>query len=260
LVQEGDETLYYRSTQPECEDLTGPAGRRFAQRLIEEGLEGWVLRNNQTIVVPNTMNDSRWFRASYLPEQERSVIALPISLERIEASGVYLLAHKQPGHFTNSDIPLLEAATTQIGMAIENALLFKNQSKRSVQLSLIHEVGQAATSILNLDVMLRTVVQAIRRCFGFNSVCIHLYNPVTQLVELRASATSDYLEAVPHETPVTHKLQQGLIGWSAATNKTILVNDVTQDPRYIATDDNKETRAELCVPITLGVKTIGVLD
>lgn len=258
LIQEGDETMYYRSTQPGCEELTGPVGRRFAQRLLKDGLEGWVLRHNQAAILPNTLTDSRWFRAAYLPEQQYCVAALPITLERVQARGVYLLGHHEPGRFSQTDIPLLEAVITQIGLAIENALLFKNQSERSVQLSLINEVSQAATSILNLDVMLATVVQAIQRSFAFYSVAIHLYNQDSQLIELRARTTADRRSLGPNSL-TTHRLRQGLIGWSVATSKTILANDVTQDPRYIATE-RKEVRSELCVPITLGVKTIGVLD
>lgn len=260
LVQEGDETIYYRSTQPGREELIGLTGRRFAQRLLKDGLEGWVLRHNQAVVLANTMNDSRWFRASYLPDEEHCVIALPFALERVGARGVYLVGHKQPGFFTKDDVALLEAVIIQISMAIENAMLFKNQSERSVQLSLINEVSRAATSILNLDVMLRTVVQAIRRSFGFYNVSIHLYSSVTHLVELRARDTLDRFSLTAPIPHLTHKLRQGLIGWSAATNKTIVANDVAQDPRYIANKNNKEVRAELCVPIRLGTKTIGVLD
>ena len=260
LVQEGDETIYYRSTQPGREELTGLTGRRFAQRLLKDGLEGWVLRHNQPVVIANTMNDSRWFRASYLPDQEHCVVALPFFLERVGARGVYLIGHEQPGYFTKEDVALLEAVIIQIGMAIENGMLYKNQSERSVQLSLINEVSQAATSILNLDVMLRTVVQAIRRSFGFYSVSIHLYNQATHLVELRARDTLDRYSLTAPIPHLTHKLRQGLIGWSVATNKTILANDVAQDPRYIFNKNNKEVRAELCVPVTLGTKTIGVLD
>ncbi|NJN99438.1 MAG: GAF domain-containing protein [Anaerolineales bacterium] len=260
LVQEGDEAIYYRSTQPGREELIGLAGRRFAHRLLKDGVEGWVLRHNQAVIINNTMNDSRWFRASYLPEEEHCVIALPFTLERVGAKGVYLIGHKQPGYFSKDNVPLMEAVIIQIGMAIENAMLFKNQSERSVQLSLINEVSRAATSILNLDVMLRTVVQAIRRSFGFYNVSIHLYSPATHLVELRARDTLDRFSLTAPIPPVTHKLRQGLIGWSAATNKTIVANDITQDPRYIANKSNKEVRAELCVPIRLGTKTIGVLD
>ncbi len=260
LVQERDETVYYRSTVPGCEELVGPAGRHFAQRLLNEGLEGWVLDHNQTVIIPNTMEDERWFRASYLPAVEQSVVALPFTLERVEARGAYLLGCRQPGYFTRNDIPLLEGALTQIGLAIENALLFKNQSERSVQLALINEVSRAATSILNLDVMLRTVVEAIRRSFAFYSISVHLYDPATEQVELRAKVTSDQYGPVSHGKIVRHELREGLIGRSAASKKTILANDVTQEPGYVAKGDIKEVRSELCIPITLGVKIIGVLD
>ena len=261
LIQEGDETVYYRSTQPGREELTGPAGRRFAQRLLQDGLEGWVLRHNQAVTLANTMTDSRWFRASYLPDQENCVVALPITLERVEARGVFQIGQHRVGHFTQKDLPLLKAVTHQISMAIENAMLFKNQSERSIQLSLINEVGQAATSILNLDAMLRTVVQAIHRSFAFYMVSIHLYHPPTKTVELRALAASDrYHPSGPANAPVTHKLREGLIGWTIAANKTILANDVTRDPRYLFDNSNREVRSELCVPITMGTKPIGVLD
>jgi len=261
LIQEGNEIIYYRSTEPGREELTGPAGVHFAQRLLNDGLEGWVLRHNQVAVLPDNTKDSRWFQASYQPHEPYSVVVLPIMLQRVEARGVYLIGHRQTDHFTEDHVPLLRAAVTQIGMAIENALLFKNQSERSIQLSLINKVSQAATSILNLDVMLRTVVQAISRSFAFHSVSIHLYNAHTRQVQLKARVGPNRQVFIPplSETPETHELREGLIGWSAATNRTIVANDVTQDPRYLNPNNNTEVRAELCVPIKLGIKTIGVL-
>jgi signal transduction histidine kinase len=222
------------------------------------------MRHNQAALLPNTIYDSRWFRASYLPDKAYCVLALPINLERVNARGVYLIGcNRGAGRSTNYDLSLLEAAVTQIGMAIENAILFKNQAERSIQLSLINEVSQAATSILNLDVMLRTVVKAIRRTFAFHNVAIHLYNPQTNWIELRAKATGSHYSHMappPPEEVITHRLRQGLIGWAVATNKTILANDVTKDPRYIFSPHDKEVRSELCIPIALSVKTIGVLD
>jgi signal transduction histidine kinase len=108
--------------------------------------------------------------------------------------------------------------------------------------------------------MLRTVVQAIRASFACYSVAIHLYNSDANMVELQAIATSDRRGLGEEEQAKTHKLRQGLIGWSVATNKTILVNDVTRESRYDFSAQNREVRAKLCVPITLGIKTIGVLD
>ena len=195
LVQESDEISYYRSTQPGREELVGPAGRRFARRLLKDGIEGWALRHDEVVILPNTSQDSRWFSAPYTPIQEHCIVALPINLDRVEAKCVYLIGHPKPGHFSQSNIPLLRAALTQIRLAIENAMLFKNQSQRSVQLALINEVSQAATSILNLDVMLRTVVQAIRRSFACHSVAVYLHDgSAANKVALQARAVFDPLK------------------------------------------------------------------
>lgn len=263
LVQEEDEIIYYRSIEPGREELVGPAGRRFGQRLLQNGLEGWVLQHNEAVVVTNTQRDPRWFRAPYLPDHAHCVAVLPIQVNRVKAQGVYLIGHRDIGHFGDDDLPLLAAATTQIGLAIENALLFKNQTQRSMQLALINQVSQAATSILNLDVMLRTVVQAIRRSLACYSVAIHLYNQQTNMVDLKARDALDRPRYyVPDQKPlvITHELKQGLIGWAIATNKTVVANDVTRDPRYVPAEATREIRSQVCVPITLGVKTIGVLD
>lgn len=258
LIQEGDEIIYYRSTQPGREELTGPTGRRFAQRLLKDGLEGWVLRHREAVALPNTQADPRWFRASYLPAPQHSVVALPINLERVEAQGVYLAGHTTPQHFTSADIPLFKAALTQISLALENAILFKNQSQRSTQLALINEVSQAATSILNLDVMLTTVVQAIRRSFACHTVAVYLYNAATGQVKLQAKTIADRYKTVLEFDASTP--YQSLVEWSATTGKTVLVNDVAQDSRFSFNQELAEIRAELCVPIALGIKTIGVLD
>jgi sigma-B regulation protein RsbU (phosphoserine phosphatase) len=54
------------------------------------------------------------------------------------------------------------------------------------------------------------------------------------------------------------KVGRGLVGAAAELKQTILVPDVTKDPRYI--EVNPETRSELCVPLLYKDIVIGVLD
>ncbi len=260
LVLEDEQVMYYRSTQPGREELNRTVGRKFAQRLVANGLEGWVLRQRQTAIIGSTRQDSRWLHAPYLPAADHAVVALPLFLGRVNASAVYLLGHNTPGHFTADQLPLLEAAAAQIGMALENAILFKNQMQRSVQLALINEVSQAATSILSLDAMLRTVVQAIRRSFTFYSAAIYLVSPAADLVELHAKSSMSQPVAGAEDYIPTYRMEQGLVGWAAATRKTVVANDVLQESRYIPAGGQQAIRSELCVPIVMGTKPIGVLD
>jgi len=56
--------------------------------------------------------------------------------------------------------------------------------------------------------------------------------------------------------------QQGITGWVAQAGEPLLVNDVTEDPRYYLVEELKDARSELAVPIKGKGKgeVIGVLD
>ena len=67
-----------------------------------------------------------------------------------------------------------------------------------------------------------------------------------------------YKHLIPGEyrIPIT----QGLMGEAARTRSTVLVNDVTADPRYLPTPGGAPARAELAVPILLGDRVLGVVN
>jgi len=60
-------------------------------------------------------------------------------------------------------------------------------------------------------------------------------------------------------TPHTRiPLNQGICGAAASTGKTIVVDDVNSDPRYLAC--SLETKSEIVVPIFVSGKVVGELD
>jgi L-methionine (R)-S-oxide reductase len=60
-------------------------------------------------------------------------------------------------------------------------------------------------------------------------------------------------------TPHTRiELNQGICGAAASTGQTVIVDDVTKDPRYLAC--SLETKSEIVVPIFAHGKVVGELD
>lgn len=60
-------------------------------------------------------------------------------------------------------------------------------------------------------------------------------------------------------TPHTQiPLHQGICGAAASTGKTVVVDDVSKDPRYLAC--SIETKSEIVVPIFVKGKVVGELD
>jgi len=60
-------------------------------------------------------------------------------------------------------------------------------------------------------------------------------------------------------TPHTRiELNQGICGAAASTGKTVIVDDVSADARYLAC--SVETKSEIVVPVFVGEKVVGELD
>src|ERR1700747_2790466 len=60
-------------------------------------------------------------------------------------------------------------------------------------------------------------------------------------------------------TPHTRiPLNQGICGAAASTGKTVMVDDVSRDPRYLAC--SIETKSEIVVPVFVRGKIVGELD
>ncbi len=258
IIEEKDGTLHFRSTAPGREEFVGGVGRRLAQRMLQNGVEGWVLEHRQPLLIVDTLADARWYKAPYLLEIDRSALCVPLHMERVGARGAWTLTSSQPGAFRADDVPLAESVAAQVAVALENTLLFRAESERSLHLSLINEVSQAAASILSLDLMLSTIAQAIQRRFGYLRVSVFLADAKAGVVTLRGQASA-YGEVVLKEHQ--QQLGEGLVGQAAQESRTKLANDVSKYPGYLQLGPNAAAvRAELSVPIRLGSKVVGVLD
>lgn len=64
----------------------------------------------------------------------------------------------------------------------------------------------------------------------------------------------------PHviDNPITLAFGQGITGRAASEQRSMLVNDVREDPDYVI--DDQQRLSELAVPIVVAGKTIGVID
>lgn len=257
IIEEKDGTLHFRSTAPGREEFVGAVGRRLARRTLQYGVEGWVLEHRQSLLIADTLTDDRWYQAPYLLEIDRSALCVPLHMERAGARGTWTLTSWQPGAFHADDVPLAESVAAQVAVALENTLLFRAESERSLHLSLINDVSQAAASILSLGLMLSTVTQAIQRRFGYLRVSIFLVDAEAGMVRVRSQAGAYGEIGLGYQ----QRLGEGLVGQAAQESRTKLANDVSQYPGYLRLGPHAEAiRAELAIPIRLGSKVIGVLD
>ena len=119
---------------------------------------------------------------------------------------------------------------------------------------LLLEVADVLATSLDLDTTLRRVAEIVRKVIDYEIFAILLINEKTQ--ELRFRFQVGYPEKFAQRARV--KVGEGVTGQAAQLRKAVLVDDVTQDPTYIAAVPN--VRSELAVPLITKNRVIGVID
>ena len=111
--------------------------------VMDQGLAGWVYRNQEAVLVQDVEKDERWL---YLPDREyiiRSALLVPIILDTVTL-GVLGLFHCQPDWFKDEHLAFLKAAADQIALALRNTRLYEEERRLTEELTRAKEVSEAA--------------------------------------------------------------------------------------------------------------------
>ena len=119
---------------------------------------------------------------------------------------------------------------------------------------IIHELDVLARAAASPEALMKDIVALLHSKFTkYNWVGFYL---------LEREGNRDILVLGPFKgtmTPHTRiPLNQGICGAAASSGKTIVVDDVNSDPRYLAC--SLETKSEIVVPIFVHGKVAGELD
>ncbi len=186
-----------------------------------DGLVGWVIRNRQTAVIADLLQDKRW---KHIPGQRvnhRSAIAVPL-LTNEEALGAMLLFSPEPNAFDEDQLRLASAAANQVGAASNNSELYRlirDQAERLGGMLRTQQVEATKNrAILEgiADGVLVTNAQG--EVILFNAACERvlglsrrevLGRPVKHLIGLYGAVGKAWLSAIDHWTHDPSSYQPG---------------------------------------------------
>lgn len=229
---------------------------------LHSSLSGWVTLNNQPVISNTVREDPRVDRrehGEYTIESLTNAALAPLYIKG-KVIGTLVVIDKLggTGKFNPPDLDLLVAFANQAATAIENARLFEAEQQRAEQFRVIAEVGRRLALVLDEDEVIRQVVQVIQHAFGYYHVGIGLVEDDDVVFRIGAGQLWENREF--QYKPAHLKIgQEGITGWVAAHGESLLVADITQEPRYVYMKGSA-TRSELTVPIKVKNEVIGVLD
>ncbi len=133
------------------------------------------------------------------------------------------------------------------------------EHREAGEVAVFHELGKALTSSLQLDQVLRTIMEKIDEFLHPDTWSLLLVDEAKQELyfELAIGKNAHTLK------DVRIKMGQGIAGWVAQSQQAVIVPDVGQDTRFFAKVDEKtktETRSIVAVPVRFRDHCLGVIE
>lgn len=228
----------------------------LAQRVLAEGLGGWVLQNHQAVRLDDAEKDPRWLP---LPEPDvtahtRSVLCVPLISPR-RAIGVLTCTHSQPGYFDDADLQALQLVADQATVALENAWLFAAEEQRRHLADTLREIARALTATLDLDEVLSLILESLSQVVPHDSASIFLLEG--QRLVIRAWRGFENSEAVQGLTlPVEGN---HIMARVVARREPLVCADVQQEEGWQNIPGVPTIHGWIGAPLVARDKVVGVL-
>jgi putative nucleotidyltransferase with HDIG domain len=123
------------------------------------------------------------------------------------------------------------------------------------ELGVLHAAATACVEAASEDELIESITQIIGETLYSDNVGVLLLDEPAGVLHVHPSYRGIDEKNKGLVIPIG---QQGVTGMVAATGQPLLVSDVTQEPAYLNT--NPKTRSEMCVPLKVGERVIGVIN
>ncbi len=145
------------------------------------------------------------------------------------------------------------------------SVLVNEVSLRKEDLDLLYEVATSIHAIYDLDEMLREVLLKIKEVFYIEGASIALHDPGRRefyFIRTVEEQRDDSKEQDNSPDQMNFPDSYGVAGWVLKTGESVLIEDASQDERFIEELDIQEslsTHSMICVPLKTRKGMIGVL-
>ncbi len=245
LLNEKTQELHVRFSKGHPDEL-----ERNLRIKVGEGIVGRAAEARRSILVNDVLKEPGYVQSL---SPIRSELAVPLIIKN-RLIGVIDLEAPWPDFFNDSHLSLLELLASRMAMALENARLYRRSVRQARTLQLLTEISREMSSVLVLSELLRKIGTLTKRLIDYHRFSILLADEQAQTFNAVISLKQD--EHQPEKGMV--RFGQGIVGAAAELRQTVVVPDVSKDPRYVLL--NPEARSEIATPLIYRGRVIGVVD
>ncbi len=182
-----------------------------------------------------------------------TLLLLPLIAQSKTTGLIELQDRRAARIFSDHEIYLAQTLCHQAAIALENARLFQSTRRQLQELSILHQVAIATTEATTEDELIERATQLIR-----NNIYSDNFGVMLLTSSRRELAIHPSYESAPEIVGMLVPLGQGVTGRVAASGEPMRIGDIRQEGNYL--DYDKRTLSELCVPMRIGERVIGVVN
>ncbi|MGD2179062.1 MAG: GAF domain-containing protein, partial [Anaerolineae bacterium] len=235
--------------------------REIDRLRVGEGFSGRVVRSGEPLVVRDVSEDPRLTRMIVQEEGLRSLAVVPLSAKG-QVLGTLFVITRGYRAFCDPEVQLLTSIGHQIGVAVENARLYEDTRRRLAQLTALQETTTAVAGTLELESLLRLIVQDAVSLLQAEGGILNLVDWDAREDEVVAAAgvAADTVGLPPSG------LEASLSGWVTLNDQPVVSNDVRADERiseaglvWLESESGKRIRNTAAVPLRIKDRVVGTL-
>jgi len=166
-----------------------------------------------------------------------------------------IVMSRESHEFTPRDVELLNSIGSQIGMAIENANLYQEETRRVFEMEALRKTTLDITRQLDVPHLLQSIVERAAALARTKGGALYLYHPEEEELELVVShhLHRDY-------TGTRLRVGEGLSGQVALTGLPLIVEDYAAWEERSDKYEGAPFRAVMAAPLKWGDRIIGVVN
>lgn len=230
---------------------TGAASPKPIKSLDGKSIIIHVARTKKPYLAREVKKDALYLH-NPLFEDTVSEIAVPI-IAGEKLFGVLDVLSSRDEPLGADELNALQVLANQIGAAVHNQRFLDSTQRHLEELIALHGITLAGTESMTEDEFLRRATEVVGKSLFPTNFGVLLLDEKNNVLQHHASYTEQQAKPSP---PIP--LGEGITGLVALSGQAMRVADVAAEPKYIPVDPR--VRSELCVPLKIGERVLGVLD
>jgi adenylate cyclase len=231
--------------------------QREIRFLNNTGIAGWAFTHGEGVITHDAYEDPRFNQSidqktGYIT---RNILCAPVTTVRGEIIGVAQTLNKRDGDFSEEDLAVMQAITTQASIVLQGTLYVERMEALRRQEAEFLNVVSEVSSEINLGPLLQMIMGAITKMLNADRSTLFIHDEKTnELFTQIGQGLGAQNIRLPNNV--------GIAGTVFTTRKTVNIPYAYADLRFNPSVDKQTgyfTRSMLCCPvINKDGKTIGV--